>query len=36
MIVAEERSEMPWNEDGEADIALAMSMQLDEVPKASQ
>ena len=29
MIVAAGRSEMPWNDDGEADIAVAMSMQPD-------
>ena len=34
MIVVAGRSEMPWSEDGEADVAVAMSMQPDGVPKA--
>ncbi len=36
MIVVAVRSEMSWAEDGETDIALAMSLQPDEATKASQ
>ncbi len=36
MIVVAGRSEVSWDKSGEADIALAMSMQPDDVAKTSQ
>ena len=36
MTVVAVRSEMSWPEDGETDIAVAMSMQPDDAAKASQ
>ena len=36
MVVVAERSEMFWDEDGEAGIAIAMPMQPDDVSKTSQ